>query len=258
MRNDWHVDIGGRCLHIHCQGQGQPAVILEAGMGDTLATWAAILPILAQETQVCSYDRAGLGESDPVPTPRSIGGMVADLQNLLDRVEIAGPYLLVGHSFGAQIVRLFAARHPDAVAGLILIDPSHEDKYARFEQVLTAALITRQNAYLADPSRNSEAIDLLYSRTGMQDTHRSLPVPLIILTRGQPDPPSPVWPTVPIQALEEELQEETLTFSSWRGRQRITATGSGHYIHHNQPELVIAAIREVITAYQVLLYEGRL
>ncbi len=192
-------------------------MILEAGMGDTLATWAAILPILAQETQVCSYDRAGLGESDPAPTPRSIGGMVADLQNLLDRVEIAGPYLLVGHSFGAQIVRLFAARHPDAVAGLILIDPSHEDKYARFEQVLMAELITRQNAYLADPTRNSEKIDLLHARVEMQDTHCRLPVPLIILTRGQPDPPSPVWPTVPIQAWRKNCRKSCLLSPPGRG-----------------------------------------
>lgn len=258
MRSNQPIDIGGRRLHLCCQGAGQPTVILEAGLGDTGATWAAIQPILAQETRVCSYDRAGLGNSDPAPRPRSLTGVVADLRQLLEAAGIAGPYILVGHSLGGQIVRLFAACHPAEVVGFVLIDPSHEDKYARFEHVLRAELIARQNAYLADPTRNSEQIDLLRSREEMHITRRVLPVPLIILTRGQPDPPSLIWPSAALQTLEEELQEETLAVSSWPERYRIRAMESGHFIHHDQPDLVIDAIREVIAADWAISNRGRL
>lgn len=244
--SDKQVDIGGRRVHMRCLGHGQPTVIFEAGMGDTIDTWTRIQPIIAWETRTFSYDRAGLGASELAPQPRVVGEMVNDLCRLLELEGIGGPYLMVGHSFGAQLVRLFAARHTKDVVGMILIDPSHEDKYARFEKVLTEGLIIRQNNFVADPTRNTERIDLLRSWAEMREAAKILAVPLVILTRGLPDPPSSVWPSGHIQEIEAELQEETLAISSWPGRRRVIATESGHFIQHDQPDLVIAAIKEVI------------
>ncbi|MDQ2807075.1 MAG: alpha/beta hydrolase [Chloroflexota bacterium] len=242
MRDGW-VDIGGRRLHLICTGSGRPTVVLEAGLGDTAATWAKVQPVLEQFTAVCSYDRAGLGQSESAPTPRTVRNLMADLRALLCNALLVGPFILVGHSYGGQIIRLFAAQYPADVLGLVLVDPSHEDKYDRFESVLSPDLITRQNQFLADPTRNSEGIDLLTSRTQMQAA-RLLPQPLIVLTRGLPDAPSPVWPSAALQGIERELQGELARLSP-QGRQ-IMAAASGHFIHHDQPDLVIAAVREIL------------
>jgi pimeloyl-ACP methyl ester carboxylesterase len=244
--NDKRVYVGDRRLNLRCIGKGQPTVIFEAGMGDTIDTWTRVQPIIAQETCTVSYDRAGLGESEPVPQPRVVSELVNDLCGLLELEGIRGPYIMVGHSFGAQLARLFATRQITPVVGMILIDPSHEDKYARFEQVLTEDLIIRQNNFVADPTRNPEGIDLLRSRAELRKAAKVLAVPMVILTRGLPDPPSSIWPSAQIQEIEAELQEETLAFSSWPGCRRIIATESGHFIHHDQPDLVIAAIKDVI------------
>lgn len=96
------VDIGGRRLHVSCTGVGSPTVILEAGMGDSAATWKAIHPGVAEFTRVCAYDRAARGRSDSDTRTqlRTAGTVVEELSLLLGKVPIAGPYVLVGHSFG--------------------------------------------------------------------------------------------------------------------------------------------------------------
>lgn len=240
------IDIGGRRLHFVGAGADRPAVVLEAGLGDTAATWHQVWPALAAITTVGSYDRAGQGPSDPAPLPRTVGGMADDLAALLAAAGVPAPYLLVGHSFGAQVVRLFAARHPAQVAGLVLIDPSHEDKYARFEAVLSADLVARQNAYLADPTRNAEGIDLPRSRAEMQAAPPPPAVPLVILSRGRPDAPSSVWPSAAIQQIEWALHRELLDAAPASYRRLILAEQSGHFIHQDQPDLVTTAIRDLV------------
>jgi pimeloyl-ACP methyl ester carboxylesterase len=239
------VDIGGRRLHCLVTGNGGPTVVLEAGMGDTVATWSQVQPALAVWTTVCSYDRAGLGSSDPASGPRTATAMVDDLRALLTAAGLPGPYLLVGHSFGGQLVRLFAGRFPDEVIGLVLVDSSHEDKYVRFEQALSPDLITRQNIFLANPTRNSENIDLVASSAQVRAARRSLPMPITVLTRGLPDSPSEIWPSAALQAVERDLQCELIALSP-TGCQIIAAT-SGHFIQQDQPALVIAAIHDMLT-----------
>jgi pimeloyl-ACP methyl ester carboxylesterase len=106
-------------------------------------TWATLQPELAKQTQVCAYDRAGYGWSERSPHPRTVTIMVAELQTLLQRAEIAGPYLLVGHSIGGLNVRLFAQRYPQTVAGMVLIDPAHEEMIARLPADWQAYLQTQ-------------------------------------------------------------------------------------------------------------------
>lgn len=248
---DQLLDIGGRRIHVTSGGEGRPAILLEAGMGDTLATWASIQPSLAEITCVVSYDRAGLGESDPAPLPRTLHDMVRDLETLLSGAAMPGPYVLVGHSFGGQITRLFAARHPPSTSGMVLVDPSHEDKYARFDGVLNEQLIQRQDAFLSDPSRNTEHIDLLESKLQLQAAKQLLNAPLIVVSRGKPDEPSSIWPTQAVREIEMELQRELLSVPGSGLRRYIVAEHSGHYVHQDEPELVISTIKEVIEATRV-------
>src|SRR5947207_10270299 len=117
------VDVGGRRLYVHCTGSGSPTVVLVSGLAETSVYWGGwIAPAVAQNTTVCAYDRAGQGWSDPPASPQDGLAVATDLQALLDHAQIPGPYVLVGHSTGGAYVRVFAARYPDQVAGIVFLD----------------------------------------------------------------------------------------------------------------------------------------
>jgi pimeloyl-ACP methyl ester carboxylesterase len=118
------VDIGqGRHLNLRCSGKGSPVVILESGNNADSMTWFKVQPEIAQFTRVCSYDRAGTGFSDGGPPPRDVDAHAKDLSALILAAHIATPVVLVGHSYGTNIVRRFADKHADDVAALVLLDP---------------------------------------------------------------------------------------------------------------------------------------
>ena len=117
------VDVGGRRLYVHCIGSGSPTVVLVSGLAETSVYWGGwIAPAVAQNTTVCAYDRAGQGWSDPPASPQDGVAVATDLHTLLDHAQIPGPYVLVGHSTGGAYARIFAARYPDQVAGMVFLD----------------------------------------------------------------------------------------------------------------------------------------
>ncbi|WP_328853921.1 alpha/beta hydrolase [Microbispora hainanensis] len=122
------VDVGGRRIHLWIAGTGSPSVVIVPGLGEPGLNWAALLPELAVESSVVLYDRAGLGWSDPCPWSGTALGAARDLRRALDGAGIVPPYVLVGHSAGGNIVRLFAAEKPDAVAAVVLVDSSHPEQ----------------------------------------------------------------------------------------------------------------------------------
>jgi pimeloyl-ACP methyl ester carboxylesterase len=132
------VDIGGRKLNLYCLGQGEPTVVFEAGGFDAAFTWALVQPAVAARTRACSYDRAGLGYSDPSPRPPTPANVIEDLHALLGHGGIKGPVVLVGHSLGGFNMKLYAATYPEDVAGLVLIDPSEERTLARVGEAMRA------------------------------------------------------------------------------------------------------------------------
>src|SRR5215216_812214 len=133
------VDFGGRALFISCTGTGSPTVVLEAGSGNGADTWAGVQPEVARFTRVCSYDRAGLGRSDPAPSGvRTVQDSVDDLHALLAAADISGPIVLVGHSVGGLIVRLYASQYPGEVAGAVLVDGMPPDLPASGLALLSA------------------------------------------------------------------------------------------------------------------------
>jgi len=139
------IDVGGHRLHLSCAGSGTPTVILEAGLGASGPSWGWISAAIAGDTRVCVYDRAGRGWSDPAPVTNDGVGVATDLHVLLERGHVPGPFVLVGHSSGAQYVRIFAGRYPEQVAGMVLLDgqpaeafedlPAYPTFYARFRRV---------------------------------------------------------------------------------------------------------------------------
>ena len=116
------IDVDGHRLHIRCTGAGSPTVVLQPGGGDMSSAMGWIAPAVAEHTRVCVYDRAGRGWSDPTDAVPDGEQVATDLHTLLHRAGIPGPYVLAGHSFGGLYVRIYAARYPEDVAGMVLID----------------------------------------------------------------------------------------------------------------------------------------
>jgi len=141
---------GDRRLNLYCTGKGSPTVIFDSGLGEGLNVWALVQPQVAKTTRACSYDRAGLGFSDPTNEERTSAFLVADLRKLIVAARIKPPYVLVGHSFGGMNIKLFAETYPRDVAGLVFVDPSHEDLAQRSWDLAPdrAASNVRYNAFL--------------------------------------------------------------------------------------------------------------
>jgi pimeloyl-ACP methyl ester carboxylesterase len=116
---------------MQCGGDGAPTVVFDAALGASSLSWSLVQPAISVLTRACAYDRAGFGWSDAGPMPRTAGRIADELHALLDRATIPPPFVLVGHSFGGLVVRLYAARHADDVAGLVLIEPAIPEEWAR-------------------------------------------------------------------------------------------------------------------------------
>lgn len=125
------IDVDGHAMHILCAGEGSPTVILEAGAGHFSAMWGWVQPALAQQTRVCAYDRAGYGWSAPGPEPRDADHVAAELHTLLAEVGVEPPYVIVGHSLGGIYTRVYNARYPGEVIGMVWVDTTHPDNWTR-------------------------------------------------------------------------------------------------------------------------------
>ncbi len=145
------VDIGGRSLNLYCSGSGAPSVVLETGGGSVGYAWALVQPKVAAFTRACWYDRAGQGWSDPPPAPESSLITANDLHELLRRAGVSPPYVLAGWSIGGEFVRVFTARFPDEVAGLVLLDSGSPDqREPAFMKASVNLMSSRERRFLCD------------------------------------------------------------------------------------------------------------
>ena len=228
--------IDGRIIYGFLSGEGEPTVVLDAGLGGTSADWASVQPAVASFTQVFSYDRAGMGKSEKALIPRTCTDIVFDLKNLLSTANLQPPYILVAHSWSGINARWYANQYPDEIAGMVLVDPVHEDKYARFEKVLPEERANRMWAFVRDPSKNDEYIDRMASIAQVQSSARLYNFPLIILTRATDNDE--------MNIIETSLQVEFLKLStvSWQYFSQF----DDHYIQNSEPQLVINSIQQVV------------
>src|SRR5215212_2882858 len=175
------VDVGGYSLHINCVGHGSPTVVLDAGSGEMSAQRVRVQREVSGTTRVCAYDRAGMGWSEMGPEPRDAKQITSELHALLEGANIEDPYVLVGHSFGGMYMQTYAARYPEEVAGVALVDSSVESD--QFSQRPEA-----RDSY--EPQKQSFAVVPLLVRLGV-----SLPARLgIVRLLSKLDPASPELP----------------------------------------------------------------
>ena len=251
------IDVGGYNLYIDCKGEGSPAVILESGLEGDVVTWKDVPPEVAKFTRVCRYDRAGLAHSDYGPMPRNAELTAQDLHTLLTKVDIAPPYILVGHSFGGLLIRRYAFDFPNEVAGMIFVDSLQEDWWDEALALLPSdssndtARLASIRLYLIDgwrdPSSNFEAMTIPAVVEQVGETGDFGDIPITVLTAGKFTVLNPGLPPELESALANLFAEEQsrLAELSTNGEQ-IIVPDTGHNMPRENPQAVIDAIREMI------------
>jgi pimeloyl-ACP methyl ester carboxylesterase len=238
-------DIGGQSLYLDCRGAGQPTVVLEAGSGSDSATWSAVIGSLAETTRTCAYDRAGRGRSDPTER-HTLADAAAELRALLSTAGETGPYVLVGHSLGGAYIRVHAGEYPEEIVGLVLVDTFDPDLQTDWIHPLVDTLQAEYATGL-DSLRNTvsvvDSLDWPASEAQLRaSVPLDLPIEVVVAPRYEP-------------RLSEARNAEIAT--AWRsaydslspGRVRwTTAWGAGHNVQIDRPDLVIEAVRRLVSA----------
>ena len=251
------VDIGGRTLFLRCSGSGKPTVVFEAGGGRFSEHWSAVQGPVSSRFTACSYDRAGLGASDAPPTePHTMEKQVLDLHSLFTVAKVPGPYILVGHSVGGLLVRLYTDRYPDDVIGVVMVDPTDEssrgyvkdDGPGRWARTRDGLKLSELNPTRAAFARELQAMYELREKNPSPLGARSL----IVLIGGRRTP-SPFADTSEEAWAELQRQDQDLKVA-WARLSRhskvVVDPASGHNPHVDNPQLVVAAIGEVADAVQ--------
>ena len=283
------IEIGGGSIYVERRGTAGPTVVLEAGLLGRSDVWSRdllepegertmVLPGVADFTSVFTYDRPGKigvvnpdlepdgplfhpSRSDPVPQPRTIQDIVADLHALLAATRVPRPYVLVGHSLGGLCMRLYASTYPDDVVGMVLVDATHEEVWVEFEKVLSPAAwdefeaLTVENPELLAAYPEAEQFwrvpllddpSVAIMRQARAESPLQ-PMPMVVLSHGIPfAAPFPEWRADEMERVMLTLQEDLAALVP-NARHGI-AHQSGHDIHQDQPKLVVEAIRQVVDA----------
>lgn len=253
-------DIGGRRLFLESAGEGSPTVLFEAGAGSSSSTWDPIWSSVMAFTRVCRYDRVNLGQSDKAPNLRSLHDVVEDLHALLKTASVPGPYVMVGHSFGGLVVRLYAHHYPKDILGVVFIDSSHPEQNKRSLDLLPSPVRSEDQAITASRTRYSdpntglpEGINFGRSLTEVSQTGDLGHIPIAVISRSRPtslDGLQRVRPGLPpkiaaaLEDLWQELQLELLSLS--KESTHVIADLSGHYVHHDQPAVVVDAVYKIV------------
>ena len=244
------IDIGGFRVNVSEAGSGTPPVVFENGLGEDLTTWNDVQPKISAFAHTVTYDRGGLGRSDPSPNSRSIEQLTAELHTMLHAAGVAPPYILVGHSLGGAIVELFAYIYPDEVAGLVLVDPEDGRLLDRLHAKLGEAEWTTRQHMLdqmlsgASPGQKAELESVKTSGEAFANRGPLPHVPIVLLTGTLKDPSFPGNPTE--QDLKLEIHQELLHQNPQA--QHVLAPNSRHYIQNDAPDLVIGAVSTVVDA----------
>jgi len=252
------IDIGGRRLALTCAGSESPSVILETGLGAESEEWALVQRDTSTNAHVIRYDRANRGASDGVPGPRTALDMVEDLHTLLQVAEVEGPHILVGHSFGGLLVRLYAHRYPEEVAGIVLVDAMHEDQFDVFGPLFPPAThsdppeLQRVRAFWQGgwrfPGTTAERIDFVSSIRQAREIESLGDIPLHIIIAGT-FLHQPLVPPQLRERLQKRWQAQQMQFLMLSNRATYSlALSSGHFVQRDAPLAICDAIKDTIAA----------
>ena len=258
------INIGFQTMYVDCLGENKPTIIIDVGIAASSASWYKIAKELSNNTRICLYDRAGYGWSDSGRGERTTATIVHELKLLVKRAEIPGPYIIVGHSFGGFTARYFAAKFPEDVAGLVLVDSSHPEQIYRLSALDNQGkkpLITGRDAnapadfseferkwYFLNSSRKAtfaQMAELKYFKQSAYQVKHSGPlkdIPIAVLSRGIAQLPELNGVSLENEWLDMQKDLLNLSKNSWHS----IILNSGHNIYEEAPAKIIENILEVI------------
>jgi pimeloyl-ACP methyl ester carboxylesterase len=271
-----YYTVDGHQMHMYCTGTGSPTLVLDSGLGDDWTVWLKVQPELSKVTQVCSYDRSGLGSSEELPGGHDANTLADELHALVGQAGIKKPFVLAGHSIAGVYIRAYATKYPTDLAGLIFIDGSSPDQFKRLPKEVTdqtpnlfemswmvrlgIARATGQctevvpgleawSGWIFANTCNPTAVDAGIEEykdiaQSMDETRHTGPfghLPILIFSQdpnGSPTDPSTLSPaaTTQMRTAWNQMQEELKLLSS--DSHRIIAKGSGHYIEVDRADLI--------------------
>lgn len=243
------IPVGQYQVEMSSAGDGPYTVIFESGFGGGQSVWQKVAPAIANSARIVTYSRAGLGKSQPRPEPRTPAQLGKELDELIAAAKLKPPFILVGHSYGGYLIRQFALRHPEQVAGFVFVDPSMERLNAELKkrdparQAQDRAAIEKMTpeVFRAESKLIDDAFDaaILAPAPALPD------VPAVVLTSTKDyKNPDLYLLTPPSMALWRSLHEDL--FRSFSTGSHVVTASSGHNIHLEEPGLVISAIQQVI------------
>jgi pimeloyl-ACP methyl ester carboxylesterase len=240
---------GGRSLYMECVGSGSPTVVLEAGFGADTSSWRDVQSQLGRRTRTCAYDRAGTGNSVAPPGVRDARDEIADLRRLLARARIEPPYVLVGHSYGGVLARVFAHLYPTETAGLVLIDTIGRDGRRRQLAIWPRSQAPEIRRGLATAVMGG--VDLATGETLASEATTLGDMPLTVITAGREDnfPHTPARLGRALVRLWDSMQDELAALSD--NSVHVVALASNHDVpssRSGQPSVIIRAVDAVVGA----------
>lgn len=271
------LDINVNVIGLENRTKDQPVIVFESGHGVPMDNWDRVLEGVAELAPLMTYERPGIGESEAVEEEPTIKNVSSRLVNILNHLEIPPPYVLVGHSLGGLYVRGFPIYYPELLAGLIIVDPAdftetHQNKRvyydllgwgdARVDSLIQSFIDRRTTSHLkSNPSvrREGQYLESIRARKFKEIAEHKLPnIPVHILTGGRFD--------VPQKLRSKEYDEEALFRSKMRHRTArwmevvqsvekgmfFYSGDAGHYVHYDDPELLIASVKMVLSDYELL------
>jgi pimeloyl-ACP methyl ester carboxylesterase len=254
------IDVGGRKLDCCVYGKGSPTVVLVSGLEAPQVYWNSVIPDLAAKTTVVTYDRAGVGKSEIGGLPAHGEQSAKDLHVLLAKLDAPKPYILVGHSYGGSVVRLFASMYPDNMAGLILEETQHEDVLDEMRKIIEGKDLEAFDQLMADrfsmPANPKTEAD--YRNMTREQLKKSRPLPqipfVVMAVAGRAKAMAPLFSDAAIEKMEKldgDLNNRLAALIP--GGKLIVVEGTGHNIHMDKPEVLIAPVAEMIRVVK----EGR-
>jgi pimeloyl-ACP methyl ester carboxylesterase len=216
------VQVGNLRVETKVDGTGGPAVIFESGFTGGLFLWGPVQSQIAKQTLTLSYERAGLGRSDPGPSPRSAEQIARELHALLAAKSIVPPYILVGHSAGGLFVRVFAHLYPKEIAGLVLVDPAMEEDYERMQREKSVEDLQKLGMPVGAVGQWRALPDTI------DQTRHSWPlpaVPVVVLTSGKP---LGAWPLATAEDMQRWLESHNQLVAKIPGAKHIVVPSADH------------------------------
>ncbi len=242
------LDGGTYRLTLRCIGHGSPAVVLDGNLRGSSSEWQTVRDKIATFTQVCTYEREGMAQP-----PLTSEGIAHDLHTLLHQAGVTPPYVLAGWAFGGYTARLFTTLYRHEVAGLVLVEALHEDFFIRYRHLVPPVApgtpdplqdfryeLAGGYRYLVDMEASADQVRA--ARVPLND------LPLAVLSRGDPDWPLGLAPelTARLEQTWQTMQQQLASLSS--NSLHIVAADAGHLLQYDRPDVVVAAVQQVVEA----------